>query len=302
MRTIAVLSFLTALSLSPFMASCELYYPAASPNPDADPSWAMSKPDFDAWVAKTTDGFTLASSQQGHLESVDAIPVRVEENKCYVAVIELDPGAAFADDVNGNVLVTSWIGGPMNHHGVVKARGAVIKMGCSRGTGPSRIDVSLDMPPKGQSAKQLGTGTFTVKLFQLSVDAKTMEALNKRRAQREAQDRVEAENASAAFDARRANQTSATAQTRDDASSRHYSLSLHNSCNRTVKLFIGEKPPFSSGTNTSLGSNTTTSYSGTAPENIWVVDDSGNPVSSYTTRPGMQTMQILESCSGFSTY
>jgi hypothetical protein len=178
----------------------------------------------------------------------------------------------------------------------------VIKMGCSRGTGPARIDVSLDMPPKGQSAKELGTGTFTVKLFQLAVDAKTMAALNKRKAQREAQDRVEGEQASAAFDSRRASQDSAAAPARDDASSRHYSLSLHNSCNRTVKLFIGEKPPFSSGTNTSLGSNTTTSYSGTAPENIWVVDDSGHPLSSYTTRPGMQTMQILETCSGFSTY
>jgi hypothetical protein len=33
-----------------------------------------------------------------------------------------------------------------------------------------------------------------------------------------------------------------------------------------------------------------------------VVDDAGHPISSYTTRPGMQSMQILESCSGFSTY
>ncbi|MBI4953181.1 MAG: hypothetical protein HY908_14205 [Myxococcales bacterium] len=84
--------------------------------------------------------------------------------------------------------------------------------------------------------------------------------------------------------------------------STHYSLSLHNSCKQTVKLFIGEKPPFSSGTNTSLSSNTTTSYSGSAPENIWIVDDSGKPMSSYTAHPGSQTMQILESCTGFSTY
>jgi hypothetical protein len=261
----------------------------------------MSKPDYDAWVAKTTDGFTLADTKQGHLESVDSMWVKVEENKCYVAVMEPDTGAAFADNVNGNVLVTSWMEGPLNHHDVVKARGAVIKMGCSRGTGPVKIDVSLDIPPKGQSAKQLGTGTYTLKLYQLTVDAKTMDALNKRRAQREAQARVEADQANAAFEARR-NQSAASATTGNDASSRHYSLSLHNSCKHTVKLFIGEKPPFSSGTNTSLDSNTTTSYSGTAPEKIWVVDDSGNPISSYTTEPGMKTMQILESCSGFSTY
>jgi hypothetical protein len=300
MRPFSFLSLLASLAVSPFLASCGLHYPyAAQPNPDADPTWGMSKPDFDAWVAKTTDGFTLLAAKQGHLESFDPIGVHVETNKCYVAVVELDPGAAFADNVNGNVLVTSWIDGPNNQHDVVKARGAVIKMGCSRFTGGARIDVTLDMAPKGQSNKQLGTGTFTVKLYQLTVDEKTMEALNQRKAQREAADQVQAQRASAAFDSARANQAPAT---HDDASSRHYSLSLHNSCARTVKLFIGEKPPYSSGTNTSLNSNTTTSYSGTAPENIWVVDDSGNPMSSYTTRPGMQTMQILESCSGFSTY
>ena len=38
------------------------------------------------------------------------------------------------------------------------------------------------------------------------------------------------------------------------------SVSLHNDCPNTVKLFLGEKPKFGSGTNTSLGSNTTTSY------------------------------------------
>jgi hypothetical protein len=301
MRTIAFLSLLASLSVSPFLASCALHLPYPAQNRDADPTWAMSKPDFDAWVAKTTDGFTLLASTQGHLESFDPIGVHVEANKCYVAVVELDPGAAFADNVNGNVLVTSWIDGPLNQHDVVKARGAVIKMGCSRGTGGARIDVTLDMAAKGQSNKQLGTGTFTVKLFELTVDEKTMAALNQRRAQREANDRAEAQRASASFDAARANQASSSGA-HEDASSRHYSLSLHNSCKRTVKLFIGEKPPYSSGTNTSVDSNTTTSYSGTAPENIWVVDDSGNPVSNYTTRPGMQTMQILESCSGFSSY
>ena len=38
------------------------------------------------------------------------------------------------------------------------------------------------------------------------------------------------------------------------------SVTLHNDCSNTVKLFLGEKPKFGSGTNTSLGSNTTTSY------------------------------------------
>ncbi|MDI1450979.1 hypothetical protein [Polyangium sp. 6x1] len=80
-----------------------------------------------------------------------------------------------------------------------------------------------------------------------------------------------------------------------------YSLRLHNSCSRTVKLFFGDNPKFGSGTRTSLGSNTTSSYSGGGPKTVWIVDDRDQGISSFVAS-GSQSMQITSSCSGFSTY
>ncbi|MBI2894501.1 MAG: hypothetical protein HYY06_13195 [Deltaproteobacteria bacterium] len=80
-----------------------------------------------------------------------------------------------------------------------------------------------------------------------------------------------------------------------------YSLTLHNSCDRTVGIFHGSgRPPFGSGTYGSIGSNTTQSYSGFAPETFWIIDDSRNPVSTFTTSGGSQRVEVLESCTGFA--
>jgi hypothetical protein len=78
-----------------------------------------------------------------------------------------------------------------------------------------------------------------------------------------------------------------------------WSLTLHNDCRSTVKLFFGQKPKFGSGTYSSLGSNNTTSYSGNAGDMIWIVDDSQNGVSSLSPS-GNQRMKITSSCSGFA--
>ncbi|MDC3959839.1 hypothetical protein [Polyangium jinanense] len=80
-----------------------------------------------------------------------------------------------------------------------------------------------------------------------------------------------------------------------------YSLRLHNSCSRSVKLFFGDNPKFGSGTRTSLGSNSTTSYSGAGPKTVWIVDDRDQGISSFVAS-GSQSMQITSSCAGFSTY
>lgn len=79
------------------------------------------------------------------------------------------------------------------------------------------------------------------------------------------------------------------------------SVSLHNDCPNTVKLFLGEKPKFGSGTNTSLGSNTTTSYQMKPGDMIWITDDSENGVSSTSIGGGgtFQSIRIMPSCTGF---
>lgn len=80
-----------------------------------------------------------------------------------------------------------------------------------------------------------------------------------------------------------------------------WSLTLHNSCSKTVKLFFGDKPKFGSGKYTTLGSNNVTSYTGSPGDMIWIVDDSENGISSMNPS-GRQNMQITSSCSGFSPY
>lgn len=79
------------------------------------------------------------------------------------------------------------------------------------------------------------------------------------------------------------------------------SVTLHNDCPNTVKLFLGEKPKFGSGTNTSLGSNTTTSYQMKPGDMIWITDESENGLSSTSIggSGGSQSIRIMASCTGF---
>jgi hypothetical protein len=79
------------------------------------------------------------------------------------------------------------------------------------------------------------------------------------------------------------------------------SVELHNDCDHTVKLFLGDKPGFGSGTQTSLSSNTTTSYQMKPGDMIWITDDSENGLSSTSIGGGggMQRIKIMSSCTGF---
>jgi len=78
------------------------------------------------------------------------------------------------------------------------------------------------------------------------------------------------------------------------------SVTLHNDCDHTVKLFLGDKPKFGSGTNTSLGSNTTTSYQMKPGDMIWITDDSENGLSSTSIGGGSsQRINITSGCTGF---
>ena len=79
------------------------------------------------------------------------------------------------------------------------------------------------------------------------------------------------------------------------------SISLHNDCPNKVKLFMGEKPKFGSGTYTSLDSNNTSSYSMKPGDMIWIVDESENGISSMSAGTGtFQNMKITSSCSEFA--
>lgn len=79
------------------------------------------------------------------------------------------------------------------------------------------------------------------------------------------------------------------------------SITLHNTCPRTVKMFEGKDPKFSSGTQTNISSNEIRSFTFRPGDMLWIIDDSGNGVSALTAGQGMSRMKIVPSCSGFVT-
>ena len=80
------------------------------------------------------------------------------------------------------------------------------------------------------------------------------------------------------------------------------SLSLHNDCPETVRLFFGNTPKFGSGTESSISSNSTESHSMREGEMVWIVDQSGNGMSSLTVSAGQTHVTITRSCGGFAPY
>jgi hypothetical protein len=86
------------------------------------------------------------------------------------------------------------------------------------------------------------------------------------------------------------------------AGPRVVSLTLHNDCPATVRLFFGSTPKFGSGTESSISSNSTESHSMREGDMIWIVDQSGNGMSSLTASPNQTHVTITRSCTGFAPY
>jgi len=80
------------------------------------------------------------------------------------------------------------------------------------------------------------------------------------------------------------------------------SFTLRNSCRETVKLFYGKEPKFGSGRSSQLSANTSQSESMNEGDQIWIVDSSGNGVSSFTASANVHEVTISESCTGFQTH
>lgn len=80
------------------------------------------------------------------------------------------------------------------------------------------------------------------------------------------------------------------------------SIEVHSDCPQTLPLFIGEKPKFGSGTKTSIGSNTTTTFprksDGTAM--IWIIDEQENGVASVSVTPQTKKVEIGRDCKAIS--
>lgn len=77
------------------------------------------------------------------------------------------------------------------------------------------------------------------------------------------------------------------------------SLTLHSDCSATVKLFVGEKPKYGSGTSTSISSNATESFTVQAGKSLWIVGANDEGIAEYVGQPGTHRMKIPASCKEF---
>lgn len=189
------------------------------------------------------------------------------------------------------------------------------ELGCAAGT----AHAALRLWTQGNTAA-IGQGNATLQFFERSIsNAQVAQLLQERDRQME-EARIAAEQQRRQDEARAAERerererdrereqdrmastryASSNQSSSSPATNSHFSMSLKNECRETVKLFIGDKPKYGSGTSTSVSSNSINSYSGSAPQTYWIVDSSGNGMSSYTASAGSNNVQILPSCTGFA--
>ena len=79
------------------------------------------------------------------------------------------------------------------------------------------------------------------------------------------------------------------------------SVTIRSACRKTAKVFYGEKPGFSSGTQSSVSSNSVSSKTFRVGDQMWVLDDSGKPLGNVEVSANTRQIEISESCASLST-
>lgn len=78
------------------------------------------------------------------------------------------------------------------------------------------------------------------------------------------------------------------------------SFTIKNNCRQNVKIFIGTKPKYGSGTTSTLSGNSVNSRSGIkVGDQLCIVDGNDNPISCMTVSKGMGRVEINSSGTGF---
>ena len=77
------------------------------------------------------------------------------------------------------------------------------------------------------------------------------------------------------------------------------SFTLKNTGGNSVRVFIGTKPKYGSGTTGNISGNSINSMHGTVGDQICIVDGSDNPISCMTISNGMGTVYINKAGTGF---
>lgn len=81
----------------------------------------------------------------------------------------------------------------------------------------------------------------------------------------------------------------------------HVSFTLRSSCSKTVSVFFGKTPRYGSGRTTPIGGNSVQNESLSAGDMLWIVDGSGNGLSSVSVSSGTREVEIGSSCTSLSS-
>jgi hypothetical protein len=79
------------------------------------------------------------------------------------------------------------------------------------------------------------------------------------------------------------------------------SFTLRSSCSKTVSVFFGQTPKYGSGRTTPIGGNSVQNESLNAGDMLWLVDGSGNGLSSVSVSTGTREVEIGSSCTSLSS-
>ena len=79
------------------------------------------------------------------------------------------------------------------------------------------------------------------------------------------------------------------------------SVTIRSACTKTAKVFYGEKPGFSSGTSSSISSNSVQSKTFRVGDQMWVTDDSGKPLDNVTIDANTRQIEITSSCGSLAS-
>jgi len=78
------------------------------------------------------------------------------------------------------------------------------------------------------------------------------------------------------------------------------SVTIRSSCDHTVPVFYGEKPGFSSGTRSTVSSNSVSSQTFQVGDLMWILDDSDQPIGSTSISSSTREIEISSNCGGLS--
>ncbi|HEY5937642.1 MAG TPA: hypothetical protein VIU61_23505 [Kofleriaceae bacterium] len=78
------------------------------------------------------------------------------------------------------------------------------------------------------------------------------------------------------------------------------SVTIRSACSKTVSVFYGDKPKFSSGTTSSISSNSVQSKTFQDGDLMWVLDDRGEGAGSVTISSSTRNIEIGAGCNSIS--